>query len=119
MSVTSPHGTRSLQGIPPSAMPYHVVWHRRLCAGGRRSCGDGHLASRRAGPEADVMWLTLVNRSARSRVQRVVTQLSRRSVLLGIGAVSAFLAVDLGAVAYANKWIGSGNALTPSTFMEG
>ena len=33
--------------------------------------------------------------------------LSRRSVLLGIGAVGAFLAVDLGAVAYANDWIGT------------
>jgi catalase len=47
-----------------------------------------------------------------------VTQLSRRSVLLGIGAVGAFLAVDLGAVAYANKWIGPGS-LTRQTFMDG
>ena len=64
-------------------------------------------------------WPTLVNRSARRRVYALVTQLSRRSVLLGIGAVGAFLAVDLGAVAYANRWIGAGNGLTPSTFMEG
>jgi catalase len=48
-----------------------------------------------------------------------VTQLSRRSVLLGIGAVAAFLAVDLGAVAYANKWIGASAALTRETFMDG
>jgi catalase len=48
----------------------------------------------------------------------VVAQLSRRSVLLGIGTVSAFLAVELGAVAYANKWVGVGNALTPQTFIE-
>jgi catalase len=33
--------------------------------------------------------------------------LSRRSVLLGIGAVGTFLAIDLGAVAYANHWIGT------------
>ena len=46
-----------------------------------------------------------------------MTQLTRRSILLGIGAVGAFLAVDLGAVAYANKWVGAGSALTPSTFM--
>lgn len=49
----------------------------------------------------------------------VVTPVSRRSVLLGIGAVGAFLAVDLGVVAYANKWIGAGTALTPKTFIEG
>ncbi len=30
---------------------------------------------------------------------------SRRSVLLGAGAVAAFLAVDLGTMAYANNWI--------------
>lgn len=36
---------------------------------------------------------------------------------MGLGAVGAFLAVDLGAVAYANKWIGSG--ATPKTFMDG
>jgi catalase len=48
-----------------------------------------------------------------------VTQLSRRSILLGIGAVGAFLAVDLGAVAYANKWIGPQSSLTRETFMEG
>jgi catalase len=48
-----------------------------------------------------------------------VTYLSRRSVLLGIGAVGAFLAVDLGAVAYANNWIGAGSALTRQTFLDG
>jgi len=48
-----------------------------------------------------------------------VTQLSRRSLLLGIGAVGAFLAIDLGAVAYANKWIGPTAALTRQTFMDG
>ncbi|MCW2561778.1 MAG: catalase, partial [Mycobacterium sp.] len=41
-----------------------------------------------------------------------------RSVLLGIGAVTAFLAVDLGAVAYANKWIGPDNALTRESFLN-
>jgi catalase len=45
--------------------------------------------------------------------------LPRRSVLLGIGAVGAFLAVDLGAVAYANNWIGPGAGLTRETFMAG
>jgi catalase len=48
-----------------------------------------------------------------------VTQLSRRSVLLGLGAVGAFLAVDFGAVAYANKWVGAGNGLSPRTFIDG
>ena len=44
--------------------------------------------------------------------------LSRRSVLVGIGAAGAFLAVDVGAVAYANKWIGAGSAWTPRMFLE-
>lgn len=45
--------------------------------------------------------------------------LNRRSLLLGIGAVGAFLAVDLGAVAYANKWIGPDGGLTRQSFMDG
>jgi catalase len=44
---------------------------------------------------------------------------NRRSVLLGVAAVGAFLAVDLGAVAYANKWIWPGSALTRKTFLDG
>jgi catalase len=44
-------------------------------------------------------------------------ELNRRSVLLGLGAVGAFLAVDLGAVAYANKWIGPNNTLTRESFL--
>jgi catalase len=39
-------------------------------------------------------------------------------VLLGIGAVGAFLAVDIGAVAYANNWIGAGNRLTREKFLD-
>jgi catalase len=39
-------------------------------------------------------------------------------VLLGVGAVAAFLAVDLGAVAYANKWIGSNDTLTRDAFLR-
>jgi catalase len=39
-------------------------------------------------------------------------------MLLGIGAVGAFLAVDLGAVAYANKWVASGAALTRQAFID-
>jgi len=47
-----------------------------------------------------------------------VTNISRRSVLLGIGAVGAFLAIDLGAVAYANNWIGPNNALNREKFVD-
>jgi len=47
----------------------------------------------------------------------VNTAVSRRSVLVGLGAVGAFLAVDLGAVAYANRWIGSPGAR--KTFLDG
>jgi catalase len=45
------------------------------------------------------------------------TAVNRRSVLIGLGAVGAFLAVDLGAVAYANKWIGSESSRT--MFLDG
>jgi catalase len=45
-------------------------------------------------------------------------ELNRRSVLLGLGAVGAFLAVDFGAVAYANNWIGGGG-LSRKTFIDG
>ena len=45
--------------------------------------------------------------------------LDRRSLLLGLGAVGAFLAIDAGAVAYANKWIGPRTGLTRETFIEG
>ncbi|HET7667476.1 MAG TPA: catalase family peroxidase [Mycobacterium sp.] len=60
-----------------------------------------------------------LNRFATQCVYAVVTQLNRRSVLLGIGAVGAFLAIDLGAVAYANKWIDPNAALTRQTFLDG
>jgi catalase len=43
---------------------------------------------------------------------------TRRSLLAGLGAVSAFLAVDLGAVAYANDWVGRRVALTREAFIE-
>jgi catalase len=58
-----------------------------------------------------------LNRGAAAYVLNVA--LNRRSVLLGIGAVGAFLVVDLGAVAYANNWIGPHGALTRKTFMDG
>jgi catalase len=47
----------------------------------------------------------------------VNTAVNRRSVLIGLGAVGAFLVIDLGAVAYANKWIGSG--ATRQLFLDG
>lgn len=47
------------------------------------------------------------------------TPVTRRSVLAGLGAVGAFLAVDLGAVAWANDWITTGTALTRRTFIDG
>jgi catalase len=45
--------------------------------------------------------------------------LDRRSVLRGFGAVGTFLAVDLGAVAYANKCFGQRAGLTRQTFVDG
>lgn len=44
---------------------------------------------------------------------------TRRSILIGLSAVGAFLAVDLGAVAYAGGWIGNGGAFTRQTFIDG
>ena len=42
----------------------------------------------------------------------------RRDVLRGVAVVGAFLAVDLGALLYANKWIGPAR-LTPGVFLDG
>lgn len=42
----------------------------------------------------------------------------RRDVLRGAAVVGAFLAVDLGALLYANKWIGPAR-LTPRVFLDG
>lgn len=46
-----------------------------------------------------------------------VGRLNRRSILSGIATVGTFLAVDLGAVAYANNWIGT-RSFTPRAFIE-
>lgn len=43
---------------------------------------------------------------------------SRRDVLIGVAAVGGFLAVDLGAMLYANSWIGPAR-LTPQVFLDG
>src|ERR1700745_3208886 len=43
---------------------------------------------------------------------------SRRDMLRGAAVVGAFLVVDLGALLYANKWIGPAR-LTPRTFLDG
>ncbi|HTZ15266.1 MAG TPA: catalase family peroxidase [Mycobacterium sp.] len=47
-----------------------------------------------------------------------VGRLDRRDVLRGAAVVGAFLAVDLGALLYANKWIGPAG-LTPRVFLDG
>src|SRR4051812_35002606 len=47
------------------------------------------------------------------------TPVSRRSILVGLGAVGAFVAVDLGSVAFANGWVGAGGAFTRQTFIDG
>src|SRR5690242_1149644 len=43
---------------------------------------------------------------------------SRRDVLAGAAVVAAFLAADLGALLYANNWIGPAR-LTPGVFLDG
>jgi catalase len=47
------------------------------------------------------------------------TKVTRRSILAGLGAVTAFLAVDLGAVAVTNGWVGAGGGFTRQTFIDG
>ena len=44
--------------------------------------------------------------------------LERRRILLGMAAIGGFLAVDLGAVAYAGGWIGTAHRLTPHIFIK-
>ena len=50
--------------------------------------------------------------------RRGVARPGRRDVLRGVAVVGAFLAVDLGALLYANKWIGPAR-LTPGVFLDG
>jgi catalase len=45
-------------------------------------------------------------------------RLDRRRVLLGMAAIGGFLAVDLGAAAYAGGWIGTAHRLTPDSFIR-
>ena len=47
-----------------------------------------------------------------------LTPPSRRDVLRGVGIVGAFLVADLGALLYANNWIGPAR-LTPQVFLDG
>lgn len=49
---------------------------------------------------------------------RLGASVTRRSLLAGVAAVGAFLAVDLGAVAYANNWIAP-RTLSRQTFIDG
>jgi catalase len=68
-----------------------------------------------------VSWVTAGNAIKVKSVLRKVTsrpEITRRSILLGIGAVGAFLVADLGAVAFANKWIGADNKLTTKAFLD-
>lgn len=44
--------------------------------------------------------------------------LTRRRVMLGLAAVGGFLAVDLGAVAWAGGWIDTAHRLTPGSFIK-
>ena len=44
--------------------------------------------------------------------------LTRRGLVLGMAAVGGFLAVDLGAVAWAGGWIDTAHRLTPDTFIK-
>lgn len=46
------------------------------------------------------------------------TTVTRRSILAGLGAVGAFVAVDLGSVAFANGWVGGRGAFTRQTFID-
>jgi catalase len=66
-----------------------------------------------------VVRVVTVDQPQRSGANRRGTALTRRSALLGLGAVGAFLAVDLGAVAYANRWVAAGTTLTRDKFMAG
>ena len=45
--------------------------------------------------------------------------MDRRSLLFGLGAVGAFLAIDLGTVGYVNRWIGPHAGLTRQAFLDG
>ena len=68
---------------------------------------------------ADVVRVVTVEQPQRAGSNPRGAAVTRRSALLGIGAVGAFLAVDLGAIAYANKWVAAAATLTRDKFMAG
>jgi catalase len=54
----------------------------------------------------------------RSRPTWGGVELARRRMVLGMAAVGGFLAVDLGAVAWAGGWIDTAHRLTPDSFIK-
>ncbi len=62
--------------------------------------------------------LAVVDQPSKKSLNWRGSPLTRRSILVGLGAVGAFLVVDLGAVAYANDWIGAGKDLTREAFID-
>jgi catalase len=65
-----------------------------------------------------VVRLAVVDQPSKKTLTWRGSPLTRRSILIGAGAVGAFLLVDLGAVAYANDWIGTRADLTRKDFVE-
>jgi catalase len=65
-----------------------------------------------------VVRLAVVDQPSRKSLTWRGSPVTRRSILVGAAAVGAFLLVDLGAVAYANDWIGAGNNLTRKSFID-
>lgn len=59
-----------------------------------------------------------MNKPRQRRPSRGCVPISRRNLLLGSAAVGGFLAVDLGAILYANNRIGPAR-LTPQVFLDG
>src|SRR5262245_36080515 len=74
------------------------------------TCGKGLCPGSRQAMQT--WWESVLRKMTRG------PEITRRSILLGIGAVGAFLVADLGAVAFANKWIGAGNKLTTQAFLD-
>lgn len=109
---------RSAGQIPAAAPPPFGGAGCSPATGDLLLCQPAALQSRLQRRYSDEFAGVLVTPSSKTPRTWGGVPLARRRILLGIAAVGGFLAVDIGAVAYAGGWIGTAHRLTPHIFIK-